>query len=111
MRMRHVFAVLAAMAAVAALSFTAAGPASADAQCPQNTVCFWTGPNFTGEMSTYENPVSHECGRTPAQPARSIYNNDSDQEWTFYQDPYCSAFATTLAPGEREPFTHVYSWQ
>lgn len=88
----------------------AATPSAIDALCPQGYVCFWSGPNFTGDLQVYSNPTYHTCDTTPAQPARSIINRD-DQPWSFYSDLDCGAFAVTLSPGESDPFVKVYSWK
>jgi len=88
----------------------AATPSAADGLCPQGYVCFWTGSGFTGELKVYQNPRWHTCDTTPAQPARSIVNND-DQVWSFYDDLNCSAHAITLSPGEATADVRVFSWE
>jgi Peptidase inhibitor family I36 len=99
-----------ALAPSLASAAQAAVPAVHSPRCPQGYVCFWTGPSFSGEMKVYQNPVSHTCDPAPAQPSRTIYNND-DEPWSFYADVQCGAHVVTLSPGEAATDVKVYSWQ
>ncbi|TDD95824.1 peptidase inhibitor family I36 protein [Actinomadura rubrisoli] len=112
--MPAVAAALTTLIAAGSLVLGPAAPAGAAAvpshRCPQGYVCFWTEPNFQGKMTVYQNPVSHSCGKTEAQPARTIFNND-DEAWSFYRDLDCTTLAVTLPPGRFAPDTEAYSWK
>ncbi|MFI0406561.1 peptidase inhibitor family I36 protein [Actinomadura sp. 3N508] len=107
-------AALAGLAAAGSLILGPAAPAEALAgpshRCPEGYVCFWSGPDFTGTMYVWHNPVSHYCDPTPPQPARTIYNND-DEAWAFYRDLDCTTLAVTLPPGRFARDTEAYSWK
>lgn len=86
----------------------ASAEAAPSSRCPEGYVCFWSGDNFTGTMTVYENPKNHTCSTiTPG--VRTVYNND-DQAWDFYKDSSCRAFGYHLEPGEYETGQRVSSW-
>ncbi|GAA4339490.1 hypothetical protein GCM10023086_74500 [Streptomyces venetus] len=76
---------------------------------PEGYVCFWTGPNYTGVMSVYSNPVNHNSCDAIKPAARTVFNND-DQSWDFYPDTNCRVYASTLAPGESNEYKQVNTW-
>lgn len=99
-----------AVPAVRVIPAKPAAPAeSAASACPAGHVCFYSGPNYTGEMKVSKNPKNHKCGAVPLKPARSIRNRD-DQTWGFYADRKCTDHARTLAPGAGITYTEGFSW-
>ncbi|GGU72740.1 hypothetical protein GCM10010211_43230 [Streptomyces albospinus] len=121
MRIHHVTAALGSLAAAAALALATTAPAHARtgavsdaparaaADCPQGYVCFWSEPDFGGEMRAAQNP-QHDCEATPVQPARSVYNHGSDSR-TFSSKPRCSVRVGSLEPGGSARSIEVSSWQ
>jgi hypothetical protein len=114
MKSRRARRLVTVLAGAALLSLGATGAANADPDlpylpCPDGYVCFFSGPNFTGDMAVHKNPENHDCGATGVRPARSIINRD-DQTWDFFHDGGCRAWAGTLAPGQNFTDTHANSW-
>ncbi|WP_326798569.1 peptidase inhibitor family I36 protein [Streptomyces sp. NBC_01808] len=105
----RVLAVAAAVATSAVVPTAGGAQAVPSDRCPEGYVCFWTGPNFTGTMTVFENPSGlNDCDAiNPA--ARTVFNND-DQTWNFYRDTSCRAYAYTLDPGQYNDDTTVHSW-
>lgn len=110
-RQLHRAAVLAAAGLVAAAALPA-GSASAD-DCAAGYVCFYTGADYTGTMTSYGNPETHICGGIPRAPALSVINNDDDA-WTLYTGDFlrCRGDSVTVGAGERATgFSGMYSWK
>ncbi|CAL9327313.1 peptidase inhibitor family I36 protein [Streptomyces sp. SudanB182_2057] len=102
-----------AVAGVLAASLAPASTASAipNDRCPEGYVCFWTGYDFTGTMSVYNNPRFPDYLCTGIRPAaRTVFNND-DQPWNFYRDTNCQQFAVALEPGDVETSDRLLSWK
>jgi hypothetical protein len=85
--------------------------ARAAASCPVASVCFWPEPNFGGQVQVWDDPEVHSCDWAPARPAKSIYNNDDNDTWSFYRDANCRDHARTLKVGESDGNVDVTSWQ
>jgi hypothetical protein len=45
-----------------ALSATPAAAGVPNSRCIDGYICFWTGPDFTGVITGYQNPVHNNCG-------------------------------------------------
>ena len=89
--------VAAAVAAAAVLSFGAATAASAAAptattpaglsDCTINTVCLWTGLNFTGTLHEYTADQLHQGEwSVPGQRSKSAFNRTNGRFCTFNVD-------------------------
>ncbi|MFK0296276.1 peptidase inhibitor family I36 protein [Streptomyces sp. NPDC090442] len=121
MRIQQLSAALGPLAAAVALVVTTAVPshattgtastalASAEASCPEGSVCFWSKPDFEGEMKAVQNR-QHDCGDTPFHPARSVRNN-AHEAVSFYAGPRCSVHVGTLEPGGSARSVSLSSWR
>ncbi|MFI0406653.1 peptidase inhibitor family I36 protein [Actinomadura sp. 3N508] len=96
-------AVLAASTVLTATASTTASAATAARQdCPDNAVCFWTGPYFTGQRSVRQNPAPPSvCANIPGQYARSVVNHTGYTR-IMYHDPNCAppSQVDEIGPGE-----------
>ncbi|MEK2476685.1 peptidase inhibitor family I36 protein [Streptomyces noursei] len=120
MRIQHLAAALGPLAAATALALAATAPAHAGngaalpararaaAACPEGSVCFWSKPEFDGQMRAAQYP-EHDCEATPFQPARSVYNN-SDETRSFFAGPRCTVRVGTLQPGGSARSVSLASW-
>ncbi|MER6052436.1 peptidase inhibitor family I36 protein [Streptomyces sp. NPDC001793] len=121
MRIQSLAKALGPLAAAAALVLAAVVPAAAEAgaasapparavaDCPLGSVCFWSQPDFTGDMRTAQYR-QHDCETVPFGTARSIVNN-SDETLTFFAEARCKVPVGGLEPGGRVHSVSVSSWQ
>jgi hypothetical protein len=101
--------------------FAVAGPAwsaaaetedvpAARAHCPEDTVCFFTAPDFQGEQSNWHSPRNPNCDPIPSAPARSIINN-TDYPWAFYTRKNCEGAPYWMDPRTQDRYVFSsYSW-
>ncbi|WP_438486919.1 peptidase inhibitor family I36 protein [Streptomyces sp. S186] len=121
MRIQHLATALGPLAAAAALALAATVPAAAaagaapappartPADCPVGFLCFWSQPDFTGEMRALQYP-QHDCEAAPFPTARSVYNNGEETR-TFYAAARCKVRIGSLEPGGSVRSVSVSSWQ
>ncbi|MFB7629898.1 peptidase inhibitor family I36 protein [Streptomyces sp. NPDC056149] len=121
MRIQQLSAALGPLAAAVALVFTTAVPThattgtattsrvGAEAACPEGTVCFWSKPDFDGEMKAVHNR-QHDCREVPFTPSRSVYNH-AHETVSFYAKLHCSVQVGTLEPGGSARSVSLSSWR
>ncbi|XVQ09634.1 peptidase inhibitor family I36 protein [Spirillospora sp. CA-255316] len=108
-------AVLAASAALTATTSTAASAvAVARQQCPNDTVCFWQGRNYTGQRSVQQNPgPPSDCRDIPGGYAQSVVNNTAHTR-TVYTGLRCDAARWDIRAGGKAggPFAEgAFTWR
>ncbi|MGP3989309.1 peptidase inhibitor family I36 protein [Streptomyces sp. 3N207] len=91
-----------------------ADPGTAEQQaptdCPADTVCFYSEPNYQGQRSDYYNPRWRYCGVTPITPSKSVWNND-DQTWAFFDSGWgCYGTRWEAGPGQGVPEMDAVHW-
>jgi hypothetical protein len=80
------------------------------ASCPEDTVCFFTEPNFQGQQSNWVSPRNPNCDAIPNRPARSVINN-TDYPWATYTRGNCEGEADWIAPRTADRYLFSsYSW-
>lgn len=78
--------------------------------CDEDTVCFFTEPNFQGHQSNWSSPRNPDCDAIPNAPARSIINN-TDYPWAIYERWECDGDPHWIAPRSGERYVYSsYSW-
>lgn len=82
----------------------------ARAYCPEDTVCFFTEPNYEGVQSNWRSPRNPNCDAIPNAPARSIINN-TDYPWAFYTWRDCEGDPYWMDPRTADRYVYSsYSW-
>ncbi len=76
------------------------GTAEAGPSCSEGTICFWAGPDFSGEKTVILDP---QPGCVSLSPAAASVVNATGGSVQLFSGSDCSGEMGTLGPGESAP--------